>query len=153
MGLFTQQLVPAYGNAAKVDSERLAGALSALDMQPIQLDNEVIRVDTDERLTLFYEFQGPENNFLLLHTVFHFYFSADQLTQMRDFCDESNSNSLWLKLYTATVEDGVFTLHADMTVDATHGLTDQQLDNVLHIFHTVSWMNHGRFADLFTPVT
>jgi hypothetical protein len=57
--------------------------------------------------------------------------TVDRVPDLLDLCNRWNSDRIWPKAYLRVRDDGGVIVCADMTVDVEHGLTDDQLDQLL----------------------
>jgi hypothetical protein len=57
--------------------------------------------------------------------------AIERLEEVLEFCNEWNADRIWPKTYTRVRDNGMIQVFTEMTVDLEHGVTDDQLDQLL----------------------
>ncbi|WP_251150712.1 YbjN domain-containing protein [Cellulosimicrobium sp. Marseille-Q4280] len=57
--------------------------------------------------------------------------AIERLEEVLEFCNEWNADRIWPKTYTRVRDNGMIQVFTEVTVDLEHGVTDDQLDQLL----------------------
>jgi len=57
--------------------------------------------------------------------------AIERLEEILEFCNEWNADRIWPKTYTRVRDNGMVQVFTEVTVDLEHGVTDDQLDQLL----------------------
>ncbi|MBM7819576.1 hypothetical protein JOE63_002053 [Cellulosimicrobium cellulans] len=57
--------------------------------------------------------------------------ALERLEEILEFCNEWNADRIWPKTYTRVRDNGMIQVFTEVTVDLEHGVTDDQLDQLL----------------------
>ncbi|ACZ30281.1 hypothetical protein Xcel_1250 [Xylanimonas cellulosilytica DSM 15894] len=74
---------------------------------------------------------GDRDEVLQVRGQWHREATIERLEELLEACNEWNAEHIWPKTYTRVRDDGSVVVCADTTVDVEHGVTDDQLDQLL----------------------
>lgn len=131
MGFFNKPTAtPASAGALPpLSAERITACLDARDTRYGVDDDGDIGGYWDGHLFFFFRV-GEGRDYLQVRGRWNRKVGVDQLATVSALANDWNADRLWPKVY-VRVEDEVLGVYAEHTVDYTHGLTDEQLDDHL----------------------
>ena len=74
---------------------------------------------------------GEHDEVLQVRGQWHREATIERLEELLEACNAWNADHIWPKTYTRVRDDGSVVVCADITVDVEHGVTDDQLDQLL----------------------
>ncbi len=74
---------------------------------------------------------GDRDEVLQVHGQWHREATIERLPELLEACNEWNAEHIWPKAYTRVRDDGSVVVCADTTTDVEHGVTDDQLAQLL----------------------
>ncbi|MDI6097553.1 YbjN domain-containing protein [Actinoplanes sp. NEAU-A12] len=81
---------------------------------------------------LIYFFRlGARKEILQVRAMMQHVFSVEDVQRLYEFCNTWNRDQLWPKAYVQVTDDGQAIVVGEVTTDCEHGLTTEQLDQVL----------------------
>lgn len=92
---------------------------------------------------------GERGEVLQVRGQWHRDLTIERLEQVLEICNEWNADRIWPKTYTRVRDDGSVVVCGDVTVDVEHGVTDDQLDQLLQCGLTTGTMFFEHLDELF----
>jgi hypothetical protein len=83
------------------------------------------------RLFYFFLF-GERTEILQVRGQWNREFAIERLTEVLDVCNEWNADKIWPKAYVRVRDDGMVHATCEVATDLEHGVTDDQLGQLLH---------------------
>ncbi|MDT0165552.1 YbjN domain-containing protein [Actinotalea sp. AC32] len=83
------------------------------------------------RLFYFFCF-GQRGEILQVRGQWHREFAIERLTEVLEVCNTWNADRLWPKTYARVRDDGMVHVTCEVATDLEHGVTDEQLGQLLH---------------------
>jgi hypothetical protein len=83
------------------------------------------------RLFYFFLF-GERTEILQVRGQWNREFAIERLTEVLDVCNEWNADKIWPKTYVRVRDDGMVHATCEVATDLEHGVTDDQLGQLLH---------------------
>ncbi|GAA0550755.1 hypothetical protein GCM10010172_36160 [Paractinoplanes ferrugineus] len=81
---------------------------------------------------LIYFFQiGDHGEMLQVRAMVQHVFGMEEVTRLYEFCNSWNHDRLWPKAYVHIQDDGVVNVIGEVLADWEHGVSDEQLDQVM----------------------
>lgn len=74
---------------------------------------------------------GDRDEVLQVHGQWHREATIERLEELLEACNDWNADHIWPKAYVRVRDDGSVVVCADTTTDVEHGVTDDQLDQLL----------------------
>jgi hypothetical protein len=74
---------------------------------------------------------GERKEILQIRGMMQHVFAVEDVPRLYAFCNDWNSNQLWPKAYVHVTDDGAAAVVGEVTNDWEHGVTPEQLDQVL----------------------
>ncbi len=74
---------------------------------------------------------GAQDEILQVRGQWNRDLTIERLEEILEFCNEWNTDRIWPKTYTRVRDNGMIQVFTEVTVDLEHGVTDDQLDQML----------------------
>ncbi|MFI5491135.1 YbjN domain-containing protein [Actinoplanes sp. NPDC051859] len=113
-----------------LSDELIISALTAREFAHFVDDDGDIGGNWQGCLIYFFRL-GKNNEIFQVRALTQTEFSTDDVPQLYSFCNAWNHDRLWPKAYVHTSDDGVVRVVGEVGADFEHGVTPDQLDQVL----------------------
>ena len=80
---------------------------------------------------IYFFLLGRDQEVLQVRTLTRAVFSTDDVHRLYAFCNAWNHDQLWPKAYVHTADDGVVRVVGEVSGDWEHGVTPEQLDQMM----------------------
>lgn len=74
---------------------------------------------------------GSDDEILQVRGQWNRDLAIERLEEVLEFCNDWNADRIWPKTYTRVRDNGMIQVFTEVTVDLEHGVTDDQLDQML----------------------
>ncbi|MFI5931191.1 YbjN domain-containing protein [Actinoplanes sp. NPDC051494] len=111
-------------------NELITAVLKAREFAYATDDDGDIRGDWQSCLIYFFRV-GQASEIIQVRILTYPDFSVDDVPSLYAFCNAWNHDRLWPKAYVHTDDDGVVRVVGEVSADFEHGVTQEQLDQVM----------------------
>ncbi|AGL20295.1 YbjN domain-containing protein [Actinoplanes sp. N902-109] len=113
-----------------LSNDMIKAALEAREFAYSVDEDDDIRGTWEGCLIYFFRV-GRENEIIQVRILTNPDFSTDDVGKLHAFCNAWNHDRLWPKAYVHTADDGVVRVIGEVSADFEHGVTLEQLDQVM----------------------
>lgn len=92
---------------------------------------------------------GEGSEVLQVRGQWHRDLTIERLEEILDVCNEWNAEWIWPKTYVCVRDNGAVLVYAEVTVDLEHGVSDEQLDQLLQCGLTTGSMFFEHLDDVY----